>query len=317
METQALILAAGLGTRLWPLTADRAKPAVPFLGRSLVAWCAELLARHGFQRAVVNTHYQPASVQQALRGAPLEIALSHEPTILGTAGAIAHAVAGGLLDPTRPVLVLNGKLFTDLDLTRALATHRASGAKVTMVLRTNVTRERFREVHVDGGRVTGFGRLEPASAEALLFTGVHVLDPDVVAQIPAGVETDTIKDTYPPLIAARAVAAHVEDRGRWWELSTLARYVELHAAAAREGLGPSVVLGRGARVDPSAKVGRAVLWDDASIGAGADVDEVVVAEGARVEPGETLRRVVVVRADRAGPLERGTRSGDRVLVPLS
>lgn len=314
---QALILAAGLGTRLWPLTADRAKPAVPFLGRALVAGCADLLARHGFERAVVNTHYRPESVRAALLDAPLPITYSHEPTILGTAGAIAHALAAGLLARDRPLLILNGKLYTDLNLTAAIDTHRASGAAVTMVLRTNRGRERFREVHVQAGRVTGFGTLDPTSAEPLLFTGIHVLEPEVLASIPVGVESDTIKDTYPPLIAAGRVAAHVDDGGRWWELSTLERYVELHAAAAREGLGSAVILGPRAQVDPSARVGRAVLWADACIGAGADVDEVVVAEGASVEPGEVLRRVIVVRADRAGEVERGQRVGDRVLVPLA
>ncbi len=316
-DIQALILAAGLGTRLWPLTADRAKPAVPFLGRPLVSWCAALLARHGFAAATVNTHYQPESVRAALAGAPLPVTFSHEPTILGTAGAISHALAHGRLDPRLPLLVMNGKLFTDLDLGAVVRAHRASGAQVTMVLRTNQARERFREVRVADGRVTGFGTLTPDSDRALLFTGIHVLEPEVLASIPVGVETDTIQHTYPPLIAAGAVAAHVEDGGRWWELSTLERYVALHAEAARAGLGPSVVRGRDTTIEAGARVGRAVLWDGASIGAGADVDEVVVAEGARVEPGEVLRRVVVVRADRAGEVERGTRSGDRVLVPLS
>src|SRR5207249_3894798 len=108
------------------------------------------------------------------------------------------------------------KLFTDLDLGAALRAHEASGAAVTMVLRTNRDRELFREVKVDGGRVTGFGAgRAPEGRGPLLFTGVHVVAPEVVRSMPC-VFSDTVADVYPPLIAAGRVAAHVDDGGRWW-----------------------------------------------------------------------------------------------------
>jgi len=313
---QALILAAGLGTRLWPLTADRAKPAVPFIGRPLVASCAALLAKHGFARAVVNTHYRAESVRAALADAPLAIDFSHEEQILGTAGAIAFAIESGRLDRDQPLLVLNGKLSTDLDLRAAMDAHVQSRAAVTMVLRTNAARERFKEVLTDGDRVTGFGAMIPESARARLFTGVHVLSPEVMAAIPRGVETDTIQNTYPPFIAAGRVHAHVDDGGRWWELSTLERYVALHSHAAALGLCGPQVLGPRATIAASAKIGRAVLWEDAVIGEHADVDEVVVGAGAAVRPGEVLRRTVVIRRDLTGDVERGVVDGDRVLVQI-
>ncbi|MFO0724476.1 MAG: sugar phosphate nucleotidyltransferase [Myxococcota bacterium] len=317
VDSQAMLLAAGLGTRLWPLTADRAKPAVPFLGAPLVAHSARLLAAHGFARAVVNTHYQAESVRAALAGeTSLAFDFSHEAEILGTAGGIAEALERGLLRADRRLLVMNAKLYTDLDLGAALAAHRVSGAAVTMVLRPNPRREEFREVLVEGGRVVGFGAKVPTRDDALLFTGVHILEPEVLASIPRGVFSDTVANTYPPWIERGAVHAHVEPRGRWWELSTLARYLELHQTAAREGLCPPVILGPGATIAPGASVTRAVLWDRASVGAAAVVEDAVLGEGVHLAPGEVCRRTVVIRRDRAPEVERGDIRGDNIYVPL-
>jgi NDP-sugar pyrophosphorylase family protein len=312
-----MVLAAGLGTRLWPLTGDRAKPAVPFLGKPLVAWCLELLAKHGFARAVVNTHYLPESVRAGASAAGMDVAFSHEREILGTAGALSKAREDGLLDPTKPTLIMNGKLFTDLDLGAVIETHERSGASVTMALRTNDERERFREVLVEDGWVRGFGEVDPKGPSPLLFTGVHAIAPEVLARIPIG-NSDTVKDVYPPLIEARRIRAHVDDRGRWWELSTLERYLDLHLRAAEEGLTSDVVIGARSTIAPGAKVTRSVLWEDAHVQDGAVLDRVVLGAGVTLAPGTKLERTVVVRKDRAGEDDdRGEAVGDLLYVAIS
>ena len=315
-----MVLAAGLGTRLWPLTDDRAKPAVPFLGAPLVARLCAHLGRVGFERVVVNTHHRPESVQAALQDAParlgIEVAFSPEAEILGTAGALHHALARRLLAPDRPVLVVNGKLETDLDPRPALALHAATGAAVTMVLLPNPAREAFREVLVVGDRVVGFGAgRAPESAAPLLFTGIHVLAPEVLRAIPAGF-SDTVADVYPALIEARRVVAHVAAGGRWWEFSTLARYLDLHLEAHRLGLGPDVVCSAGAVVAPGADVAQAVLWEGARVEAGARVRRAVLGADVTIHPGESVLDEVVVRADRVQSPERGQRWGDRIRVPI-
>lgn len=318
--SQAMLLAAGLGTRLWPLTADRAKPAVPFLGRPLVDGCVALLARHEIPRAVVNTHYRAASIRAALpeeRPHGVDVAFSHEEEILGTAGGLALARDRGLLDAARHTLIVNAKLHTDLDLGDVLEAHHASGAAVTMVLRTNVEREAFREVLVSDGWVRGFGEGRvPKGERPLLFTGVHVISPEVLRSLEPRF-SDTVADVYPPLIAAGRVRAHVDDRGRWWEFSTVERYLGLHHRASAEGFGADVVLGEGARVAPVARVSRSVLWEGASVAAGAEVDACVLGAGVHVPEGAKLQRVAVVRKDRVGDVERGTVVGDNVHVPIS
>ncbi len=318
MDLQALVLAAGLGTRLWPLTADRAKPAVPFLGQPLVRGVARWMAGHGLSRIVVNTHHQAESVRDALAELDgLRVDFSHEPEVLGTAGAIGAARDRGLLSADRPLLIVNGKLSTDLDLGAAAEHHRRSGAAVTMVLRPNPRREAFREVKVQAGHVVGFGEGRvPESAAPLLFTGVHILAPEVVAACPATF-SDTIRDVYPALIEAGRVAAHVDASPRWWEFSTLERYLELHLEAARLGLGPEVSAARDVQLAADAEIRRSVLWEGTRVGAGARLDRVVLGAGVEIAAGSTLSDVVVVRLDRVGVVERGAVHGSNVHVPLA
>ncbi len=136
---KAMILAAGFGTRLFPLTIDRTKPAIPFFGKPLVGYVAEYLAGFGFKDVVVNLHHQPDSVKEALGdGADYGVKIHYtveEPNILGTAGALDNA-RHLLEDDT--FLIVNGKIITDIDITAALETHKKSGALATMILKPNV-----------------------------------------------------------------------------------------------------------------------------------------------------------------------------------
>ncbi len=154
---RAMILAAGYGTRLWPLTIDRAKPAIPFMGRPLVGYVAEYVARYGCQDVVVNLHHQSASVRAALGdGSRFGVRLQYveEPSILGTSGALDNARA--LLEG-EPFVVINGKIATDINLQEAFETHRRTGALATLVLKPNPKRERFSTVETREGLVLGFG----------------------------------------------------------------------------------------------------------------------------------------------------------------
>ena len=155
---KAMILAAGFGTRLFPLTIDRTKPAIPFLGKPLVGYVAEYVAKFGFKDVIVNLHHQPESVKKALGdGADFGVRIHYteeNPKILGTAGALDNA--RHLLEDDTFVIV-NGKLITDIDISEAVETHKKSGAIATMVLKPNIKREKFTEVYMREGFLTGFG----------------------------------------------------------------------------------------------------------------------------------------------------------------
>ena len=340
---RAMILAAGYGTRLWPLTIDRTKPAIPFMGRPLIGYVAEYLAGYGFDDIVVNLHHQPESVRAALGdGSAFGVRFHYveEPVILGTSGAIGNA--RHLLDGDAFV-VIKGKLATDIDLSEALETHRSTEALATLVLRPNPSRERYSTVEVRDGLVTGFGGYPaPASDKAgsapgaaqktdesdreerpsdegereqtssqgggsvdvpLMFTGIQILDPRVFEYIPPGVFSHSVTDVYVPAIARGDRVAAHVATGAWYELSTVRRYLETSLALMKRE-GRDVEVGQGSSVEEGASVAESVLWEDVRVASGARVSRSVLGAGVRVEPGEVFDNVAVVRAELVRGVER-------------
>src|SRR5262245_32166292 len=227
---KAMILAAGFGTRLWPLTIGRTKPAIPFLNRPLIAFTLDYLKQYGISDIIINLHHEPESVRAQLGdGAQFGARISYsieEPEILGTAGA---------LDRVRPQLetetfiVVNGKIITDLDLHAALKTHRERRGLATLVLRPNPKRERFTGIQLTAdGSIEKFGAFprpdDPQSAirnpqSPLMFTGIHILEPAIFEYIPRGVFSDSVRDVYPKAMAeGQAVVGHVAENSAWYEL---------------------------------------------------------------------------------------------------
>ena len=323
---KGMILAAGYGERLWPLTADRTKPALPVLGKPLVGYVAEYLAQSGITDVVVNLHHHPDSVRRALGdGSRFGVKLSyvHEPVILGTSGALDNArdlLAGETL------VVINGKLITDIDLTAAMETHRRSNALATLVLKENPKLERFSVVQTNDGFVTRFGGMPAASAAGapppLMFTGIQILDPRIFEYIPRGVFSHSTVEVYPQAIArGERIAAHVSE-GTWYELSTLQRYLDI-SLALLGGRGRDLHVGVEPRIDAQAEVRESILWDRVTVEAGARVRRTVLGDRVRVPSGEVLENSVVVRADliagQTPPAKalKGQVRGENFVVPLS
>jgi len=322
-----MILAAGFGTRLWPLTIGRTKPALPFLNRPLIAFTLDYLRRYGFTNIIINLHHEPASVRDQIgdgRNYGVDISYSiEEPEILGTAGAL-DAVRERLMGGT--FAVINGKIITDIDLEAALATHRRRGAIATLVLKENDRREHFREVLVDReGRVTGFGQFPDSAAGGgsppLMFTGIHLMEPGIFDFIPQGVFSDSVADVYPRVIAAcRTIAGHV-GQGEWHELSTIERYLTTSLAMCNPEWG-GVIADAGCRIDPTAEVTNSVLWKRVEVGAGARLDHCVVGDDVRIPAGSAYRRVAICRGTAADLAVRPPKSlpatieDDNLVVPF-
>ena len=319
---RAIVLSAGYGTRLWPLTEDRTKPAIPILGKPLVGYVAEYLASYGIDEIVVNLHHRPESVRRALGdGSAFGVKLHYveEPVILGTSGA---------LDNTREFferetfVVVNGKIITDIDLRAALEKHRSSNALATLVLLPNTRRERFSVVETEGGRVKKFAGMPVANdTSPLMFTGIHIMEPRILDYVPRGVFSDSVIHVYPQAIAnGEIVAAHVAS-GKWRELSTLKRYLDISIELLRES-GQSLVAGERTSIASSATVNDSVLWDDVKVGAGARVSRAVLADDVTIPDGEVIENAVVVprqlvegktRPEKALP---GDFRGENFVVPL-
>jgi NDP-sugar pyrophosphorylase family protein len=291
---RAIVLSAGYGTRLWPLTEDRTKPALPILGKPLVGYVAEYLAGYGIDEIVVNLHHRPDSVRRALGdGSRFGVKLHYveEPVILGTSGA---------LDNTREFferetfVVVNGKIITDIDLNAAVETHRTMNALATLVLLPNLHRERFSVVETEAGRIKNFGRMPVDEGPVpLMFTGIHIMEPRILEYVPRGVFSDSVTDVYPKAMTnGEILAAHVAS-GKWRELSTLKRYLDISVELLREE-GKSSVSGANAVVSSTATVMDSVLWDDVEVGAGARIIRAVLADKVKISANEVIENAVVV-----------------------
>jgi NDP-sugar pyrophosphorylase family protein len=322
---KAMILAAGYGERLWPLTADRGKPALPVLGKPLVGYVAEYLSNNGVTEAIVNLHHAPESVREALGDGSrfgLHLEYVFEPVILGTSGGLDNA-REHFADET--FIVVNGKIITDIDLRAALQTHREKNALATLVLMRNTNRERFSMVETRDGLIDRFAGM-PAPNDAveapLMFTGIHILEPRIFDYIPRGVFSDSVIDVYPKAMAAgERIAAHVGE-GMWFELSTLQRYLDI-SLALMERQGRDVFAGEGTVIEDVGEVREAVFWDNVNVERGARVSRAVLGDGVRVRFNEVVQGAVIVRADlvagRSTPAKamKGYQHDDKFVVPLS
>jgi NDP-sugar pyrophosphorylase family protein len=324
---RAMILSAGYGTRLWPLTEDRTKPAMPILGKPLVGYVAEYLAGYGCDEIVVNLHHRPESVRAALGdGSKYGVKLHYvdEPVILGTSGALDNArqiLAG------ETIVVVNGKIITDIDLNAALETHRRTGAIATLVLLPNPDYQRFTVVRTLDGFLKGFGSM-PVPADyvdteaPLMFTGIQILEPRIFEYIPRGVFSHSTTDVYPQAIAkGERIATHVAS-GKWYELSTPQRYLDISLAMLAE-TGEDLAVGAACVISESAEVSQSVLWDNVVIEARARITRVVLGDGVRINGGEIIENAVVVRNSlvdgKISPPKalKGVVKGDNFVVSLS
>lgn len=322
-----MILSAGYGTRLWPLTEDRTKPAIPILGKPLVGYVAEYLARYGCDEIIVNLHHRPESVRRALGdGGRFGVKLHYveEPEILGTSGAMDNARS--LLERDTFVVV-NGKIITDIDLNAAFATHRRLNAIATLVLLPNIACEKFSIVKTADGFVQGFGGMpSPADYSAnnppLMFTGIQILEPKIFDYIPHAVFSHSTTDVYPQAIAnGERVAAHVA-AGRWFELSTIPRYLDISLLLLSEN-GETVSAGAGCDLSAAADISDTVLWDNVVIEPEARVKRAVIGDKVRIGSGEVVENAVVVCASliqgKTPPPKalKGEFRGDNFVVPLT
>jgi NDP-sugar pyrophosphorylase family protein len=200
-------------------------------------------------------------------------------------------------------IVVNGKIITDLNLAAALQEHRAKQALATLVLRPNIQREHFREIHLTNeGRLKRFGEFPNPQSQIsnlkspLMFTGIHVLEPAIFDYIPRGVFSDSVKDVYPKAIAeGKNIIGHVAENSSWYELSTLERYWAISAEFMRRE-NRSVILDEGCVIDTTATVTNSILWKRVRVEAGAVLKDCVVGDDVVIPTNAKFERAVIVRA---------------------
>lgn len=317
---RALILAAGLGTRLRPLTDVRAKAALPVNGEPLVRRIIRWLGGHGIHDLVLNLHHRPATVAAVVGdGSDLHarVRYSWENPVLGSAGGPRHALPLLVDDPDdgrARFLVVNGDTLTDLDLPALVRAHEASRAAVTMALIPNPRPDKYGGVKVDAGRVIGFTRPGTAGA-SFHFIGVQVAEARVFAALPDGVPAESVGRVYRDLMARDpdAIGAFVCE-ARFQDIGTPADYLHTSLAlAAAEG---NRLVGNRSRVADSAELRGTIVWDDVVIGARARLESCIVCDAARVPDGARYSRCAVLPADVRSPSPTERVDGGVLISPF-
>jgi mannose-1-phosphate guanylyltransferase len=318
---QALILVGGEGTRLRPLTTTMPKPVVPLAGQPFITYMLEWLRSHGVDDVVLSCGFRADGMRAVLgegEGLGMRLRYVEEPEPLGTGGALKFAEE--LLDER--FFMLNGDVLTDIDLSRQLAQHEATGAQGTLALMPVDDPSAYGLVRlVEGGAVDGF--VEKPSPDQidtdLVNAGAYILQREVLAGMPpAGTNFSIERDVFPRLVGNGLFGFPVPD-AYWMDIGTPERYLsatfdilegqvetEIGRRLAGSGLSlveDSEILGRvaapalvasGCRVAEHAVVGgRVVLGRGVTIGEGARVESSVVLDGAQIGPHSTVHGSIV------------------------
>jgi mannose-1-phosphate guanylyltransferase len=300
---RAMVLAAGLGTRLRPLTYEITKPMVPVLDRPVMAHIVDLLDRHGFDEVIANLHYFPETIREYFGG---RLEYRYEEELLGTAGGVRACAS---FFGEEPFVVISGDALTDIDLTALAARHREAGGVATLAVKAvEDTSEYGVVLHGGDGRITGFQE-KPAPEEALSNLGncgIYVFDPQIFDYFPPRPFVDWAQDVFPTLLENDVPFYIHETREYWNDVGSLnelrqgtfdALRGELRLQVEGEEVSPGVVvagdrgseggggLGADTEIEGPVWIGR-----DARIGAGARLTgPVVVGDGATIGERAQLR----------------------------
>ncbi|MCW3034239.1 MAG: Nucleotidyl transferase [Solirubrobacterales bacterium] len=298
---RAMVLAAGLGTRLRPLTYEITKPMVPVLDRPVMEHIVDLLDRHGFEEVIANLHYFPDTIREHF-GERLEYRF--EPELLGTAGGV-HACAEFFGD--EPFLVISGDALTDIDLGALAARHRQAGGVATLAVKQVAdTREYGVVLHDDDGRITGFQeKPEPDDALSDLGNcGIYVFDPRIFDYFPDRPFVDWAQDVFPVLLE-NDVPFYIHEVHEYWNdvgsLSELRQGTfdalrgELQLQIEGEEVRPGVTVAGGSPIPEDTDIdGRVWVGHDVRIGHGVRLmGPIVLGDGVSVGDHAQLRSSIV------------------------
>lgn len=311
---KAMILAAGFGTRLKPLTQAVPKPMVPVVNRPLLERTIERLRLANIQDIAVNVHHLPEQVTDYFGDGSkfgVNLHFSREETILGTAGGIKGAE--GFLDGG-PFLVINSDIIADIDLDRVLEFHRERGSCLTLVVREDDSPEKYAPIEIGpDGRIVRFidasAKTVSGSTRRVMFTGIQVMEPDIFSRIPKGKFCGTTEDVFPRMIAEGLPVFGFLHKDYWIDMGNREQYLKVHQDAldgkvslkmdrfkSSEGLSvvPPVIIGEGCQIEPSARIGpHAVLGNGCSVGNDSVVENSVLWEGVTIGSDCTVRRSIL------------------------
>ena len=337
---KAMILAAGYGTRLRPVTYALPKPMVPLCNRPLIGWAVESFLASGVRDFIVNVHHLPEAIEAYLRERYAQEAtfeFSYETEILGTGGGVRRVRP--LLANESDFFLMNGDTIQFVPAEALKAARRNRNAIAALTLRHPPAGDRFTAVYFRNGKVTGFGQ---GSGEPLMFAGSHLISSRIFEHLPDKEFSGIVDEVYMPLIAtSRETVAGVVDDGVWFDIGTPQRYMGasrallalsvngmLAPARGTETLGDSLVhesasipgtivqsvVGERSVIEGTLR--DSVVWDDCHVAPGAVLESCIVAHGVRIPSGAKLTNQILCRDEAVPPDAEGTREHGLVMKAI-
>jgi NDP-sugar pyrophosphorylase family protein len=309
-----MILAAGFGTRLKPLTLETPKPMFPVLNRPLLEHTLNLLSSQGIQDIIVNVHHLPEKIIEYFGdgtdfGVHLQFSIEEE--ILGTAGGLKKAQS--FLEK-ETFMVMNSDVLADINLDGVLKFHEQKKSCLTLVVRQDAEPEKYSPIELaDDGRVTRFVdasiKHSSTTTQRVMFTGVQIMEPEIFSRIPANKFCGTTEDVFPTMIEDELPVYGYLHKNYWIDMGTRETYIQAQADAlegrlalktspSRNPEGPLVVppvhIGKGCEISNDAQVGpHAVLGDGCRLRSGAVVENSILWEGATIGSHATVQNSII------------------------
>jgi len=273
----AIILCAGLGVRLNPITKLYAKPALKVINKSLVEWTIENLIRSGINKILITTYHRPESIENldlANKYRNCSIQILREDHLLGTGGGIRNAMIVGGLDDA--VLVLNGDCLWDFDLTIPIEKHnsRNMSGVLTMLLVNSI--QENTPVYIDNhGAISKIGGISK-DLQSFTHSGISIISTEGQRSLLLEAKEYFVDDFVVPWVQRKRVFAEIMD-GFWADLGTPKRYLnETIRFASYKGIYSQFLAGKNCSIHPSATLLNSILWDNVTVGPKASLTNSII-----------------------------------------
>ena len=321
-----MVLAAGFGKRLQPLTRILPKPMFPVLGRPLLSHTFDLLRSANISEVAVNIHHLPDSIINYFekeKPPHLNLHFSREERILGTAGGIKK-MQGFLEDGS--FILINSDIITDIALNQVIDFHKKNNSKLTLVVRQDISPEQYDSIEIcEDGRIVHFvgasSKNIPEKTTRVMFTGIQIMEPEIFERIPAGQFCGTTEDIFPQMVQdGIPIYGYIYD-GYWKDMGNRESYLQVNAEALDEKvflkgifpnelngpfiippvlvghnchiaenskIGPHTVIGPNCKIKNGAVVENGILWEGVTIGAGSTVKGSVITQNRTIGDGKSI-----------------------------
>ncbi len=319
---KAMILTAGLGTRLRPLTLERAKPAIPVCGQPLIIRIVEHLKAHGITSFRLNLCWMPDTIRDVFANnedEALDVSFSYESEILGTGGGLK---ANQDFFENETFLMVNGDILCDVPITPVVDFHRNQQALATLVLFPQRPPFRYTPIKIDGNSNISDFRHDPSNidetTETFVFSGIHVIEPEIFEYIEPGIFQEIISHAYGRALSDGRRILGYPASGYWNDLGSPASYLQAVDAvlAGKPDLAPSgsfranharihsnafirnSSIETGAVVEENCRVVNSIMWEDSRLSANAEIFNCIVGRGVSVS-GSHENEVITVNGFRS------------------